>query len=359
MRTVAMPSVIRLIHGRSARLAVVLVATTALLGACQPGWTGPFVGTGNGTGTVPGATNPPNAQVSLQNPRGVVAIPGGGFYVWDEAACAIYKVANDTTSVYAGTPGTCGDSGDNGPATAARLNGREGITSSELAVDAHGTLYFAQGTFGDGPPYGRVRSIASNGTIASVDGTQFAMAVTASPNGVVFVNDSHELLRINADGSTTSVVSVGSVHPGLYSNFVRLLAKSDDELIVTVADFDGRNGPVYSIDVSTGTATDTGVTDSTASVGDASPVAMAPDGTEYITNTSYQVVRIDTDGTKTIIAGTGTTTSAEAQYGLGTDLNLNPSGLAVTPNHGLLISSGHVVYRLDHPELAGETPAAS
>ena len=158
MRTVAMPSVIRLIHGRSARLAVVLVATTALLGACQPGWTGPFVGTGDGTGTVPGETNPPNAQVSLRNPRGVVA------------TCAIYQVAHDTTSVYAGTPGTCGDSGDNGPATAAHLNGQGGITSSELALDASGTLYFVQGTFGAGPPYGRVRSIASNGTISSERG---------------------------------------------------------------------------------------------------------------------------------------------------------------------------------------------
>ena len=56
---------------RKSRLAVVLVATTALLAACQPGWTNPLVGTGDGTGTVPGATNPPNAEVSLQSPRGV------------------------------------------------------------------------------------------------------------------------------------------------------------------------------------------------------------------------------------------------------------------------------------------------
>lgn len=69
-----------------------------------------------------------------------------------------------------------------------------------------------------------------------------------------------------------------------------------------------------------------------------------------------QVVRLDPDGTVTPIAGTGNPDPATGrQYGDGLDLDLSPAGLAVTPNNGLLISSGHVVYRLDKPAQAGPT----
>ena len=60
------------------------------------------------------------------------------------------------------------------------------------------------------------------------------------------------------------------------------------------------------------------------------------------------------DGSSTVIAGTGTSDlGLPPQYGLGTDLNITPLGLAITRNGNLVFSSGHTVYHLHDPAHAG------
>ena len=84
-------------------------------------------------------------------PNQVPQPPGG---------CRIIKVAPDrSVSVVAGT-GTCGVSGDGGPAVGAQLNDPEG-----LAFDSAGNLYFA-----DSHNH-RVRRVDTHGTITTVAGT--------------------------------------------------------------------------------------------------------------------------------------------------------------------------------------------
>ena len=61
-------------------------------------------------------------------------------------------------------------------------------------------------------------------------------------------------------------------------------------------------------------------------------------------------MRIAPDGATTVIAGNGVSDpSITAQYGTGTDLQLTVSGISTTPNDGLLLTSGRVVYRLSAP----------
>ena len=82
-------------------------------------------------------------------------INGGG--------CRIVRVGKDgTVSVVAGT-GTCGFSGDNGPAVSAQLDDPNGI-----AFDAAGNLYFSDSN------NNRIRRIDRNGIITTVAGTGVA-----------------------------------------------------------------------------------------------------------------------------------------------------------------------------------------
>lgn len=74
-------------------------------------------------------------------------------------------------------------------------------------------------------------------------------------------------------------------------------------------------------------------------------------------NSTNQVARIAPDDTVTVIAGTGTADpAAGVQTGAATSLDLTPAGIALTPNGSLLISSGHVVYRLIDPANAPAAP---
>ena len=97
-----------------AAAAIALVAS-----ACIPGTVTPVAGTGAGGGTGDGG---PATSATFAVPSGVLVIPGGGYYVTDASTCVIRKVdAAGTITTIAGT-GTCGDSGDGGPATTAKIN---------------------------------------------------------------------------------------------------------------------------------------------------------------------------------------------------------------------------------------------
>ena len=80
------------------------------------------------------------------------------------------------------------------------------------------------------------------------------------------------------------------------------------------------------------------------------PVLSVGKSGEVYVALDQTVVRVESDGTMTTIAGNGSAdTGNVAQQGEALALSLTPMGLATTKNDGLLVSSGHVVYRLDHP----------
>src|SRR6185369_11633863 len=76
---------------------------------------------GNGTAASSGDGQPATAA-SINTPTGVAVDTNGNVYIGEFAGCRIRRVAADgKISTFAGT-GTCGDSGDGGPATAAALS---------------------------------------------------------------------------------------------------------------------------------------------------------------------------------------------------------------------------------------------
>lgn len=361
-------------RSRRVRAGVVIAALALVAAACQPGWTDPLVGSGDGSGTTPGSSGVAKTEVALAKPTSVVAIPGGGFYVYDVDACAIYKQSNDgKTSLYAGTPGTCVNSGDGGPATEAALLSAAGANgqANVLALGPDGTLYFAT-DFDEGGA--GLRVIHPDGTITSTIGTglMMSMGVTVSSDGTVYMSiaamGNGAIVRLEPDGSWTTVYTSPSTAVST------LVAVTPTQLVFADSNRNGSTVTLQRLDLTTDTTTPLNV--SLANEEDSIAIAGAPDGTIYLGGSSVdtypgsvvvngvpytnQVVRLNPDGTVTPIAGTGTPDPGTTrQSGAGLELNLSPTGLAVTPNHGLLISSGHVVYRLDRPALAAGTAIPS
>jgi hypothetical protein len=91
---------------------------------------------GNGTFGYSG-DNGPATSAQLNQPWGVAVDAAGNVYIADTVNNRIRKVANGVISTVAGN-GTLGYSGDDGPATSAQLSWPAGV-----AVDSAGNLYVA------------------------------------------------------------------------------------------------------------------------------------------------------------------------------------------------------------------------
>ncbi|MBI4903905.1 MAG: SMP-30/gluconolactonase/LRE family protein [Acidobacteria bacterium] len=114
---------------------------------------------GNGTAGFAGDGGPAT-QARLSNPRGVALDRNGNLYIADSSNQRIRRVdGNGTISTVAGN-GSCCSSGDNGPATGARLG-----TPYAVAFDATGNLYIAD-WLGN-----QIRRVGTNGVIMTVAGT--------------------------------------------------------------------------------------------------------------------------------------------------------------------------------------------
>lgn len=345
---------------KRARLGALIGALVMVAAACEPGWMNPLVGTGDGSGTTPG-TEVVSAEASLQTPTAVAVRPGGGFYVYDSTACAIYQESGaGATSVYAGTPGSCGTSGDGGAAAEAQIDGGDGVagfSGNSLAVGPDGVLYLAV------PMATELRIVTTDGNIHSTapvpDG--FVVGVTVAPDGNVYVgtgslDNQSEILRLEADGSWTSV------YRSSVAGIVGLVGVSANELAFAELTFESDPIPYQRLDLTTGDVTPTGV-ELVAPWGQIA-TAVESGGAIYIGANSHQsssivtdsgtftdqVVRLDPNGEVTAIAGTGNPDpSINRQVGYSFGVDLSPAGLVATRHNGLLVSSGHVVYRLDQP----------
>lgn len=309
---------------------VLLAGALALVGvACDPGFTLPMVGSGTSGSSGDGGA-PKDAQ--LMDPGGLVVDPSGAYFVLDTYACVIRKVENDTISTVAGT-GTCGYSGDNGPATAAQIYPFAGAHQADgMALDGAGNLFFADSG------NDRIRKIDTAGQISTVTAglghspdSVTGVAVTKAGSLYALIAGSG-LVRVAGDGTVTVVLSYA---PALAP--AAIVADPAGGLFL---------GGVGIEHLDEGATTPTPVLSVYGQVKD-----LAADGAGNLyAATDHHVLRIKASGAS-VIAGTGQPDPATGQQsGDARFLALSPRGLAATLHGGLLVSSGHVVYRIDQPE---------
>ncbi len=300
-------------------------AVVVLAASCQPGYLYPYAGTGRSGDTGDGGSA---THATLTTPSAVTMTRGGDVIVVDDGACVIRRIHAGAISTIAGT-GTCGFSGDGGAATAAQIDPTDNQNQMEggIDVDAAGDVIFADSG------NGRIRKVTPEGTISTVaDGfgtfPNAVAQVVVGPDDTLYATlEGAGLVRVATDGSTTKVAD------GI---FYGLAARSDGQLIVS-----GPDG-VQSVDPDTGQLT-TISTDNTID-----SVTVDAEDRIYGVNPT-QVYRFD-GATETILAGSGSDDPGlTTYYGDGHGADLSPLGVYATPHNGLLISSGHVLYRLVNP----------
>lgn len=344
---------------RVAKYLGILGILVLVAGACDPGFS--INVAGNGSYGQP--TTGPAVEASFSGPASVVATPDGGFDFVDVGTCRVFHVGEDKMlSVLAGN-GICGFSGDDGPASEASLN----ISSlfgaawlGRLAVDGLGNTY----VFDTGN--GRIRKIDSAGTISTFAGDGTATSgcfrtppvqaqIVATSDGMVYVTCVNTLMSVAPDGTVTTVpVTVSGSNFG--GSYFGVTIDSAGNLYASLQ-FIGTSSGFHRIDTTTGIATlETPYVSNTIT-----DIQRDTSGNFYaIAGGRYrQIVRISPDGTTTTIAGNGSDDpNNTALVGAATELPYNARGISITPNNGLLFTSGRTVYRLWSPATAPSAPAA-
>ena len=147
-----------------------------------------------------GGDNGPAANAQLYDPYGVAVDSAGDLYIADTLNNRIRKVSNGVITTVAGN-GTAGFSGDNGPATSAKL-----FTPIGVAVDSAGNLYIADVN------NSRVRKV-SNGVITTVPGTvgftPFAVAIDSAGSVYIAGAQHNRIIKIS-NGVASTLAGTGT-----------------------------------------------------------------------------------------------------------------------------------------------------
>jgi sugar lactone lactonase YvrE len=262
----------------SGRTAALFSATTTNSGnvfSAAASFGGGTSTTCTGIRTIAGGLGGGSATTIGQTPRDLAVDGDAAVLVVDNAAHTARRIDMVTKNepVLAGD-GTAGSSGDGGTATAAQLN-----TPSGIAVAANGTVYVAD------TANHRIRRVTAAGVISTFAGTGVAgstgdggaatAAQLSSPAGVVvdaagnvYVADANnqKIRKIDTSGTITTIAGTG------------------------VAGAAGDGGPATAAQL-------------------AVPLGLAFDGAGNLyvaASTTHRIRRIDTSGTISTVAGTGT-----------------------------------------------------
>jgi len=280
----------------------------------------------------------------LNLPYGIAVDFNGNLYIADYGCNVIRKVSTNGIIYTVAGNGTCGFSGDNGPATNACLNMPWGVS-----VDKDGNIYIAD----SGNHV--IRKVSTNGIISTIAGSPGSTEILNFPTGVcvdldgnVYIADNNNFViqKLNPGGTMSIVAGIkGSTgYSGDGGNATSALLGTprgvfvDNKDNIFIADY-GYNviRKVNASGIIT-TIAGTGVAGYSGDGGKASKAKLfAPagvfvdtQGSIYIADTGNNVVRkILTSGTIITIAGTGTA-GYGGDNGDSTSALLNfPSGVCV------------------------------
>jgi sugar lactone lactonase YvrE len=169
-----------------------------------------------GTGVAGSAGDGGPAQNAQLNIPVAVAVDGvGNIYVAEQAGARVRRIGPDGTIVTVAGTGVLGVSGDNGPATAARLNAPHG-----LAFDAKGNLLIAEGAaIVMIRPDGTIARLAGNGPggysgdggPATAAAVNWIWSVAVGPDGSVYGADPRDSVvrKITPDGRINTFAGNG------------------------------------------------------------------------------------------------------------------------------------------------------
>ncbi len=324
--------------------------------------------------------NIPATTAELSFPYDVAVDGSGNVFIADSSNCRIRRVdaASGNISTYAGN-GTCGYTGDNGPATAAQINTINGL--SFVALDASGNLFIADegngvvrrvdaatktittyagnnaqsgGFCGNGGPataacFGDVRGlrIDNGGNLLIADAF----------NAVVWqVNATTQNIAIIVGNGSTGSCAPGS--PALSCGVINVEALYMDAAGNLFLSQHRGNGTVYEIAASTQTASIFAGGNGAGFSGDGGPATAAQlnqnsgvvgdaAGNIYIAdNYNSRVRKVNTSGNINTVAGGGT--NGDGGPALAAEIN-NPLGMAVDSSGRLVFGDAQhsVIRRID------------
>ncbi len=243
--------------------------------------------------------NGPATGARLNQPHGIAIGSVGNLYVADYGNDRIRRVSNGAISTVAGSGACCFSGGDGGPATGVSLDSPIGV-----AVDSAGSLYVSEaGT-------GRIREV-SNGVISTVAG------------GGHWLGDNGPATSAQLDQpGGTAADSAGNLY--IPDTFNGLIRKVSSGVITTVA--------------GGGSSLNDGVPATSAQLGYPGYLAVDSAGNLYISDTGNSRVRRVSNGVITTVAGNGTYGFA-GDNGPATSAQLKaPGGLAVDSAGSLYIA---------------------
>ena len=285
----------------------------------------------------------------LAAPRGVAVDGSGNLYIVDTVNHRIRKVDTSGTITTVAGIGESQYSGDDGPATRARLNSPYGT-----AVDGSGNVYIAD------TDNHRIRKVDTLGNITTVAGTgesgfsgDGGLATAArvdSPEGVavdgsdnLYIADSSRLRRVNSQGIITTVATGFKSPNGVAvdSSGNVYIADTDDHRIRKVDTL----GTITTVAGTGSTGLGLGGFSGDGGMGTAamldSPwdVAVDSSGNLYIADWgNHRIRKVDTSGTITTFAGAGTGFDSDGTGPATEALLRHPGGVAVDSSGNLYIA---------------------